>query len=90
MLHNVSSDIVAHTLLREIFFRPDISVLPFWDKPGLEPNQAQAQLGPQLRAGLEFCEAQAHQSPGQAWALSPSWAQHITKPRLSLSLGYGF
>jgi len=35
-------------------------------KPGLEPDKAQAEPGPQLRAGLVFREAWAWWSPAQA------------------------
>ena len=48
-------------------------------KPGLEPDQAQAQPGPLLRVRLDIWQAQARPSPAQARALSPSQARHITR-----------
>jgi len=45
------------TFLRAVLIRYGLVAIPLGHKPGLEPDQAQARPGPQLRVGLGFLQA---------------------------------
>ena len=84
VLHNISSDILIHTLWCEIFFRPDNLVLPCWDKPGLEFHESQACQSPaqarpstSLNRNSSICSVSWYSHCWVSFALGETWALEV-------------